>query len=407
MKNTYLPHLVQRFRQTSLWLQIVILSFSAAIPVVLSGRQKVSAAQLTSRSLAQSTTKVSATGSNVFTFTIGTSGSTVGSIEFEYCTTPLGTCTAPTGLDVDSATLTSLTGAGGGAFSIGPNTANKAQVTRTASAVTGTPTLVATFGNVVNPSTRTSFYVRITTYATASYTTAVDAGVVAGATTDQLTVNARVQERLDFCVGSSAVDDDSTSPAADCAAFTSGAGTTVDLGVIDASTINISPVASGSGGNAMNGLAMIRTNALNGAVISYFAEQNTSSGKLKVAGATCSGTDTTDQCFNSTGTTQNSIVAGTEEFGLTVGYVNTGSRGSGYAGNNLVRDTNYDGDGTGTGGFAWDDTGTADIIASSAGSSIKVIDDEALVLKFAATSSVTTPTGQYTVTSTYIATATF
>ncbi|HEX9679387.1 MAG TPA: hypothetical protein VGA08_02090, partial [Candidatus Saccharimonadales bacterium] len=70
---------------------------------------------------------------------------------------------------------------------------------------------------------------------------------------------------------------------------------------------------------------------------------------------------------------------------------------------NLVRDAEYAGDGTAGDLWAWDETGTADRIATST----TVVDDEMLILRFAATSAITTPTGTYTVVSTYIATPTF
>ena len=239
--------------------------------------------------------------------------------------------------------------------------------------------------------------------------------VVSQSTSQTLTVNARVQEVLQFCVGSTGVDDATTTVGAACANVT---GTDVDLGAVDSGTIAVSPVPTANGGDNENGVAMVRTNAVAGVVIDYKSVQDTSSGKLKVAGATCSGTSTTDQCFNSTGTTQNSIVAGTEEFGMTIAGINCGSTTSytctfSSGSYNLARDAEYDGDGSntyqtgGSNNFAWDDTGTADRIASSAGSSVKVVDDEAMILKFAATSSITTPTGQYTVQADFIATPTF
>jgi hypothetical protein len=75
---------------------------------------------------------------------------------------------------------------------------------------------------------------------------------------------------------------------------------------------------------------------------------------------------------------------------------------------NLTCDTNYDGDGScdGTVGavqYAWDDTGVFDTIASSS----TVLDDELITLKFAATAAATTPTGLYSTTANFVATATF
>jgi hypothetical protein len=56
-----------------------------------------------------------------------------------------------------------------------------------------------------------------------------------------------------------------------------------------------------------------------------------------------------------------------------------------------------------TNGFAWVETGTATQIASST----SAVDDEALILKFAATPSITTPFGSYTAQSDYIAVPTY
>ena len=190
---------------------------------------------------------------------------------------------------------------------------------------------------------------------------------------------------------------------------------------------NVSPVAAGNGGDGENGVAMVRTNAVNGVVVDYKSLLETSSGALKVTGATCNAvpsTSGTDQCFN-TSTTQGAFTAGTEAFGMTIAGINCGSTtayscvfASGTY--NLVRDAAYDGNGGNTyvsdtdqvsgttnGGYTWDATGTADRIASSAGSATKVVDDELMVLKFAGTAGITTPTGAYTVQADFIATATF
>jgi hypothetical protein len=175
-------------------------------------------------------------------------------------------------------------------------------------------------------------------------------------------------------------------------------------------------VATTAGGNNRNGLAMVRTNAVNGVVIDYFAEARTGDtgtnhlASLRVEDATCAGDGTiatgskTDQCFNSAGTTQAVFAGADEGFGMTVSGVDVTNGTT----NNLVRDVEYDGDGTNGGGNGWAwAQGTPDRIASSTGSGVKVVDDELLTLRFAAQAAVTTPTGQYGVVSTYIATASY
>ena len=297
---------------------------------------------------------------------------------------------------------------------------NTIVLTGSASLTAGTAytiTLGNTGGNdgVTNPSAAGSFYGRIITYtssATAvaydSSTTgennpgaATDAGGVAMSTANQITVNARVQEVLVFCVGT-----DDANAANDCSDIT---GNTVDLGVVQAGALSTSPVATSQGGNNKNGLAMVRTNAVNGVTIDYFAEAvtgdtgSTHMGALRVSGATCTGDGTfatgskTDQCFNSMGLTQTAITD--EGFGMTLDPVDTSNGTTA----NLTRDTQYDGV---AGGFAWSAT-TTDTIASSTASGVKVVDDELMTLRFAAQAAVTTPTGQYGVTSTYIATASY
>jgi hypothetical protein len=285
-----------------------------------------------------------------------------------------------------------------------------------------------TSGSAGTPGT---FYARILTYVDETvaddYTSAtpgthLDDGGLALSTANQLTVNARVQEQLSFCVGTTTVDDRTTSPASSCAvAFTGSAGNTVDMGVLDSAAIYVAgPSNAATGDNGVNGVAMVRTNAVNGVVVSFYPEAAGSGTNklrsLRISGATCSaGADNTDQCFDMAGATQGTFTAGVENFGMTIAGTNCGST-TAYStcttnlNANLQRASNYDADGGATyndgsssGGYAWPDTGTATTIASAT----TVVDDEALMLKFAGTASITTPTGSYGVTSTYIATATF
>ena len=200
-------------------------------------------------------------------------------------------------------------------------------------------------------------------------------------------------------------------------------GSNVNLGVVD-NTLSETPVLTTDGGNQTNGIAMVNTNAVNGTVISYGAIQESSSGALKVDGATCvTPTSLTDQCFNSVGATQAVIAAGVEDFGMTIAGINCeASSGVAYPCNyangntNLQPLTNYIGgaytntvSGTygSTSGYAWVDDGSYTNIASSASSSVRVIEDEALILKFGATASATTPTGTYDVDIDFVATPTF
>lgn len=384
----------------------------------------VGAAQITTRSLTISSGVPSASAQTyTYGFTTATSAA-IQSIEFEACTTAIGTCTGPTGQTINAGTEASRSGwtnatafarnaTGGGGCTPAANVLCLDR-TQAASETAGARTLG--WNTQTNPSTaNTAFFVRITTYSDTGWTTAVDTGTVASAVVQTLTVNAAVAEILNFCVGSTTVNDATTSIAADC---TGVSGTSVNIGTLDPVSVNVSPINT-NGGNNSNGVAMVRTNASNGTVIYYDAIQQSGTnhqGTLRISGASCNaGNVSTDQCIDAQGATQGTFSAGTEKFGMTVGGTNCGSTTSyscAYASgtNNLEPSTNYIGaaaNAYGTSnGFAWVESGTATQIADTPGGT-KVIDDEALVLRFAATPSITTPFGSYTAQADFIAVPTY
>jgi hypothetical protein len=419
-----LSSVLDDIRKSTYVLFVLCIGVALALPMLFQGFASA-APQLPNREARITTARPGQTFDITFEFDTTAVSSDVERIEIEFCDAPLGTCNTTNTPTIPASSTVGQSGwAGATAFgtyarqngdSGGTNNQIKVERTDATSEASRSNVTISFTGLTHNATANRSFYPRLRLYDDASAGTLQWEGAVSQSTSQTLTVNARVQEILAFCVGSTAVDDATTSVGAACSNIT---GTDVDLGVIDSGSVSVSPVSATNGGDNENGVAMVRTNAVNGVVIDYKSVQDTSSGKLKVTGAACSGTSTTDQCFNSTGTTQNSIVAGTEEFGMTIAGINCGSTTSytcNFSGGtyNLVRDAEYDGDGTNTyqagnsNNFAWDDTGTADRIASSAGSAVKVVDDEAMVLKFGATSSITTPTGQYTVQADFIATPTF
>jgi hypothetical protein len=434
---------------------IIFLTFSWLLPMVT---QKANALQITQRSLTLSSGVPSATGTNwTYTFQTATS-SALQSIKFVVCTAAVNTyglastsattgCTAPpTGNLVNQGTQQgTLTGAWTNTTGFTRTTSttgncapanNVLCVTRTQAAaetnISSTRTIA--WNTQTNPSTsNTAFYIGIYTYSDVAYATPVDSGTVASAVVQTLTVSAAVAEILNFCIGSTGTDDATTSVASDC---TGVSGTSVNLGTLDSGHINITPVTSNCSAADCNknGVAMVRSNAINGTVVYYDAIQQSGTnhiGTLRISGATCAAdtvnlsTDSTDQCFNQR-TAQATFTAGTERYGFTVAGVNCGSTTS-YtctfsAGTyNLQRDAAYDGTGgntynttdkdqivgTSTNGYAWDESGTATALATSASSTVKVIDDETLILKFAATPAITTPFGSYTAKADFIAVATY
>jgi hypothetical protein len=432
-------------RRTQAGLTAVVLALAATAPVFLAGSASA-APTLLNRKLASTSARPGQTTQLTWTFDTTSAVANIKQISIEFCDSPLSTCSNVSGTtnipsvaasptatlsNFTSNTLTSTTRVGGA----GGGTNNQIDIVKTtadAGASLATATVQLGASDITNNATANkSYYTRVRLYSDTG-TTLVWSGVFAQSTSQTLTVNARVQERLDFCVGSTTVDDATTTPGAACVNIS---GTSVDIGNIDSGFTNVSPVSSPNGGDAKNGIAMIRTNAVNGASVAYHALGDTSSGALKVPGATCVAspvsTSGTDQCFN-TAATQGAFTAGTEKFGMTIAGINCGSSGA-YTCNfgnddyNLRRNAAYDGNGTsGVGtttygaessdqvagttanGYAWDaDPANTVTIASSTGSAVKVIDDEAMILKFAATSGITTPTGSYTVQADFIATTTF
>jgi hypothetical protein len=437
MKNT-----IQKLQQVYFELKRTILLFAATLlivfPIFVLG-QTATAAQVTTRSVAISNAQAGGTSNYVFTFNPG-STTMVQSFQIQSCTTALGTCTAPTGLNLGGGTLTSSGFQGATAFTkdtsaagctsvsvlCGKRTDTTAQTT-TAHVITDTGAINQAATNCSSAANCT-FFERITTYSDNAYTTQVDSGVTASSTTQLFTVNAAIQEQLAFCIGNTTVNDAVTATPT----CTTISGTSLNLGTLNSTNVSVSPVATANNGDGNNGLAELSTNASNGATVSYNAIQQSGTnhlGALRVAGATCNaGVVNTDQCINSVGVTKATLTSGTENFGMSIAGVNCANV-SGYTCSfasgtfNLNPTTNYNCNGTANGGhantyptsdtnqisgtttcsYAWDETGTSQTIASST----TIVGGESLILKFAATPNLVTPTGAYTAQANFVATPTF
>ena len=443
---------------------------SSALPVLMQGRadaatvenRYIDMSSITSSSPASPSAGSGAAGGTNVTYTVGfdmpTTGN-VGAIVVEFCNDSNGgpvvleTCTAPTGLDVDTSSavanqngISGFTKVTGGVV----NSANRFAIQGTAAPITSNTSNTITLDGrtvpasdvkfditgITNPSATGTFYARIIVYATNTnlpstswVSTSTDGtngigtrahdGGIALSTANQLTVTARVQEVLEFCIGT---DDDSQTaglaggPGARIAANScvNVDGTDIDLGVVESSTIQrTSDSDIGTSGN--DGVAMIRTNGIDGAAVFYKAEQESGitngAGTLRQAGIDDCTTLTAvnNACFNSAGggstnPTKTAITNGTENFGMTLTNLD---RSAGGATTALSCNTNYNGDGScgaaAPTGYAWDPTGAFDTIASSNGP----LDDEMVNIEFAATASPTTPTGLYTVTANFVATSQF
>jgi hypothetical protein len=419
----------------------VVFAYALAISAVglfpLVNSQEASAAQLTSRRSTITTSAPGATGVNYnFEFTVPSGGDTdVEGLMFEFCQNPLGPCTLPDNMDVTPATVSigSQSGfpANGTAFAeVSVNTGDcnvatdstKYCVNRTeATQTSGATALQIQLNNITNPTLGVSdsnrtVYVRISLYNNSTFTgPSVHEGTVAASINRQLVVSGRVQERLELCVA--AVEQGDPMPA-NCSSAPTNVD--IDLGVIDNLTVVKAPVLADpiSGANDAYGIAMLNTNASNGATVQFSPVVGSGTEKLysfRVNGAVCdAGASLTDQCFESAPSTGDTITNGQERFGMAIGCIlaantttNLGFSGTAYNGNNDADCANTGNNAaarfSGVNKFAWETSANPVTIAESS----SVVDNEVLHLTFAATASPTTPTGFYSVTSMYIATPTF
>ncbi len=215
---------------------VVLLVAATLLPLLSLSKQVSALATLTLRSLTLQAgatdggSKPSGNVKHLFGFTTATTAN-IGSIDFQYCTTAGGTCTAPAGLNTSSATIGSQTGATG--FTFNSVSANEFYITRSASSISSGTAVTYRFDGVVNPnnticfggttpqSNNCPFYVHITTYTSTNATTgATDNGTVAASIATQITLTGTMPESLIFCTGGTISN---TGGVPDCSTATSGA----------------------------------------------------------------------------------------------------------------------------------------------------------------------------------------
>lgn len=178
-------------------LQAILL---AALPLLFTGVGQ--AAELGNRSVAISTAIPSAQANQIFTFSIP-SAAVLGSIKFEQCdNSPFigAPCSAPVGLSLSSATLSSQTTNTGFTIDIINSSINSIVLTRIPGAATlGVSTYA--FSGITNSSTpNQTIYVRLSTYASVDATgPANEKGAVAYAILGGFSVGAFVPPFLIFC----------------------------------------------------------------------------------------------------------------------------------------------------------------------------------------------------------------
>jgi len=164
----------------------------------------VFADQLTSRKLTLGSSAGNTSTTWAFTFTPSATTALNG-ITFQVCDAPSGTCNTPGSWSNSGSAFSTLTYNGSSQSSWAlDNAAGYLRIKNNSSVATANGPIVATFNTVTNPNTtNATFYVRIATYTGDDYTGALDTGVVAASTSQQLSLTGSMDESLVFCVGTS------------------------------------------------------------------------------------------------------------------------------------------------------------------------------------------------------------
>jgi hypothetical protein len=350
--------------------------------------------QITARSIQMSSATPGATGvSYTLTFTPVTS-ETSGELIVDFCgDTPIigATCafsaatvpnvsgvtasvgtvsTVGTGTPVHTIDLTGLTLTAGTAFSV-------------------------TFGGISNPTSATSFYARILTYATGGSSSYVPASTSGGTTTvgsdvdyggdalstaNNISISATVMEQLTFCISGTSLLN-STCSSSTSPNLTLGSGSPAVLSTSADSTGSV--------------YTQVSTNALNGVVVNLKA-LNSCSGLSSNGGTSCG--------IPGIGSFAAAPAAGTAFFGLNVGTSTnntTGGQGT------ITPNSNY---GSTSGDYGMGSV-TGNDVNSTYGAPIESSTGPCAftnnTLTFAAQAANTTPAGIYTANESLIATGTF
>jgi hypothetical protein len=210
---------------------LAVVYFSASLSA------NVSANQITARSLTLQAgvtdggSKAGGVVNHFFQFTLPAVGNpSVGSIKFLYCTTAIGSCTTPAGLSTTGITMGSQNGATG--FTLASSQPNGAPyITRSSATINAATGVSYQLIGVTNPdgtscglpspaTPNCTFFVRISTYASTDTTgSAIDTGVVAASTAQQISLTGTMPESLIFCTGGT-VSTNAGVP--DCSTATSG-----------------------------------------------------------------------------------------------------------------------------------------------------------------------------------------
>lgn len=309
--------------------------FVAATLVIASIPMTASASPITSRSVTIGSSVASASTTYTFNFTVP-SNTVLQSAAFQACTTASGTCTTPSGFSSSSSTLASQPVNLGDASGWTVNTASSGslRLAKSGNAAAPTGSQTVSFGSVTNPSaTNATFYMRITTYSDAAWTTAVDSGTVASSTAGQVTVTASIDEAVSFTLGTTTV------PLGTLTNATTGSGTssmTASTNAASGYSIAVNGSTLTSGSSTITALSSPTASSVNNKQfgINLVSNSTPSVGSAVSGtgtGAAATGYNTTNNFKFVSGDTVASAAAPTDDNTYTVSYIAniTGSTAAG------------------------------------------------------------------------------
>ncbi len=184
----------------------ILYAFIAATLLLNYFPSVASAQAITARKVVIGTSLASASTTYNFTFTAA-QATTIKSVSFAACTTASGACTLAPGFSASTSTLASSSNLGSaGSWTVNTSTAGELRMLNASNAGAPTAGITANFASVTNPSaTNSTFFIRITTFSDAAWTTSIDTGTVATSTAGQITVTAAVDETLTFTLAAATV----------------------------------------------------------------------------------------------------------------------------------------------------------------------------------------------------------
>lgn len=343
---------------------------------------------VTDRSVQMSSSTPSASSTSyLVNFKAATAGAIQG-IVVDFCSNnPIigDSCTAPTSFSVGTPTVSgvTVTGMSGGTWSAGQANTNRT-LTLTNGSATGSVSsggqITFTLTTATNPSTTGSFYARIFTFATSaavttwtgttngsSTTGVVDAGGVALSTAAVISLTARVQETLSFCV----YPDDNGGGA--------GTGTCGDNPSITL-------------GHAVGSATVIDDSAVDTALVNFRLSTNAQSGAVVDLKGDTLKSGTND--INAAGASAVAFSAGTEKFGVRLST----------SGTNITATAPYNG---ASNNYGFDTTSTTSTYGDQLCALSGPTNNSVSALTYAATAALTTSAGAYTASHQLIATGTF